>query len=132
MRTDYTDALIDHIKLDKPVHLRIADDSEGLTPFSYPFDLFVQKLSKQNNSFVAHAEMLLSSIRDCPLGFPSHRILHQHVVETILAFLIADRKILPWRVAIRRRVISVIGRKINDKHLGMCIVHGHAYLDIMA
>src|SRR5215470_2204156 len=132
VRTHHTDALIDHVELDDPVLLRVANNSQRLPPFSHPVDLFVQKLSKENYPFVAHAEMLLRSIRDRPLGFPRHRILHQHMLEAILAFLISDRKVFPRRVAIRRRAISVNGRKINNEHLCMRIVHGHAYLHIMA
>ena len=67
----------------------------GSPPFRTSVDLLVQKLTKDNNSFVADAEMFLCPIHDRPLRFPSHRILNQHMIEAILAFLIPDRENIP-------------------------------------
>src|SRR5919109_3860746 len=54
------------------------------------------------------------------------------MLETVLALLVSNRKIFPRRIAISRRTIRIIGREIDDENLCMGVVHGHAYLQIMA
>src|SRR5215469_7672886 len=89
------DALVDHSQVDDLVFCPIPNNADGIEPALHSFDLLSQHLSQRDDSFVAHAKVLLPAIRDISLRFPCHGILrrnHAHVIFAWAGFELAKTK----------------------------------------
>src|SRR5918996_3402573 len=76
--------------------------------------------------------MLARSVGQTALSFPGHGVLDEHLIQPVLTLRISYREKFPGGIAIRGRVVAVVGLKVDDIDLRMGVIDRRADLNVVA